>query len=80
MKAARDAALTNFYDNDKNVDELTFQEKIDKFNRNPNQAYTQLTPSMLRTFNTEYRKRKQTEPANNPRSNPKEKTKKKRKK
>jgi hypothetical protein len=81
MKTARDAALTNLYENEPNVNRLSVKELIDKFNKNPNEAYTQLTPSMLRTFKTElYRKRKQTEPASNPRSNPKENTKKKPKK
>jgi hypothetical protein len=80
MKAARDAALTNLYDNEPDVNRLSVKELVDKFNKNPNQAYTPATTSMIRTFNTEYRKRKQTEPANNPRSNPKDQTKKKRKK
>jgi hypothetical protein len=59
MKAARDAALTNFYDDEPNVDKLSFQEKIGKFNNNPNKAYTQATLPMIRRFNTEYKKRKQ---------------------
>jgi hypothetical protein len=79
MKAARDEALTNLYDNEPDVNRLSVKELVDKFNNNPSKAYTQATPAMIRRFNTEYRKRKQTEPASNPRSNPKDQTKKKRK-
>jgi hypothetical protein len=62
MKAARNEALTNLYDNEPDGNRLSVKELVDKYNKNPSKAYTPLTPSMLRTFNTEYRKRKQTEP------------------
>jgi hypothetical protein len=65
MKAARDEALTNLYDNEPDVNRLSVKELVDKFNNNPSKAYTPATTSMIRTFNTEYKKRKQTEPASN---------------
>jgi hypothetical protein len=81
IKAARDAALTNLYENEPDVSRLSVKDLVDKFNKNPNKAYTPATTGMIRNFRTElYRKRKQTDPASNPRSNPKDQTKKKRKK
>jgi hypothetical protein len=81
VKAARDKALTNLFENDPSVRKLSVKELVERFNNNPNNADTPATADIVKRFRTALnKKRKETEPANNPRSNPKEKTKKKRKK
>jgi hypothetical protein len=80
VKAARDKALTNLWENDPSVHKLSVKELTDKFNNNPNNADTPATVHNISRFRTEYKKRKETEPASNKQSNPKDQTKKKRKK
>jgi hypothetical protein len=80
IKAAREKALTNLWENDPGSLKLSVPELVERFNNNPNHADTPATLDTVKRFRAEYMKRKQTEPASNPRSNPKEKTKKKRKK
>jgi hypothetical protein len=75
MKTAR-----QLWGNDPSARKLSVKELADKFNNNPNQAYTPATPGMIRQFKTEYKKRTETEPASNQRSLLKGQTNKKRKK
>jgi hypothetical protein len=57
VKAARDKALTNLFENDPSVRKLSVKELVERFNNNPNNADTPATADIVKRFRTALNKK-----------------------